>query len=244
MIDESEPKNTLLDNTILLALATLGSYFLIYSSYWARANVYKYPLAFIELNISAGYNLSKVAILLSLFVMLYWFILTKFSRSHGVYGSAYVLLLIFIALSAQLTLITIAPNVTINFHLLYLIVAASFSILVVILSLIFPSKIKSLILKTPLFYDDKYFRTKNYLIIIIAFFNISSILYIAATQAAKNNNEFSVLTINKEQYAILEVFPNTFILAAIENNKRTNSLVIYRADSGQIIPVERKVLNH
>ncbi|HGI5912860.1 TPA: hypothetical protein ACJTCA_002585, partial [Yersinia enterocolitica] len=89
----------------------------------------------------------------------------------------------------------------------------------------------------------KFFLTRNnYVMVLLSAFILSKIIYDMSYVEARNKKDFFIIHIADKNYGVIDIYSNTYILSTLENNQLTKSLVIYRADSGAIIPIENKKL--
>ncbi|EOI6423984.1 hypothetical protein ACMU9U_000849 [Yersinia enterocolitica] len=236
----NEPRNNFWDNTFLLALAPIGGYFFVYRWFAGKADYYHYPRELIEINLTSGLSLFSITVLILSLALCYWYILNKTivvdSNNQEGYEKIEVIL---ISLFILMCILSPTSNILGFDGKWYqtMIAAIAFMTLMKLIGRFnkFLFKVTSL--------RRKFFLTRNnYVMVLLSAFILSKIIYDMSYVEAKNKKDYFIMHVADKNYGVIDIYSNTYILAALENNQLTKSLVIYRADSGAIIPIENKKL--
>lgn len=233
----SEPRNNHWDNTFLLALAPIGGYFFVYRWFAGKADYYNYPKELIEINLVSGISLFYITVLLLILVLGYWYIINKtivvdnnrYEKVEVILLSLFILMCILLPVSGFIGTqgAWYQPMIAAVAFVFFMSIIRQFN------KLIF--KIVSL--------RRKLFLTKNnYVMLLLSAFILSKIIYNMSYAEARNKKDYFIMHIADKNYGVIDIYSNTYILATLDKNQLTKSLVIYRADSGEMIPIENKKL--
>lgn len=236
----NEPRNNFWDNTFLLALAPIGGYFFVYRWFAGKADYYDYPRELIEINLVSGISLFYITVLLLILALGYWYILNKTivadnNNQEGYEKSEVILLSLFILMCILLP----APEFIGTQGAWYqpMIAAVMFMIFMSVIR-----RFNKLIFKIVSLRRKLFLIKNNYVMLLLSALILSKIIYNMSYAEARNKKDYFIMHIADKNYGVIDIYSNTYILATLEKNQLTKSLVIYRADSGDLIPIENKKL--
>ncbi|MCW6586169.1 hypothetical protein NFB41_17100 [Yersinia ruckeri] len=247
MTESTESKNTPWDNTVLLALATLTAYFMIYTWFLAKAEYYHYPIGLIEVNLSTGLSLSSVFITMALAGLFYWYLLKintptwEKRRNDIVIRLLISLLTVYYVLFPPMFLVNTASD----YIFLYRIIAVVMMVLAFCLfntsRVVWAVKLKNKIFTTQESMSSTF---KVSAIILVAVFIFAKITYEMSYRIEREKTVFPIVHIDQKYFGVIDIYSNTYILSELKDNNITKSLVIFRADSGKILPIITSISNN